>query len=76
MQRAEKPDTKSKCEDNIKMGRKMAGCEGNVLPFHDTINVDHIPFNFLFISPNAACEGLATSASCLEGPGFKSWPEN
>ena len=58
------------------MGHKIAGCEGNIVPFHDTINVDHIPFNFLFISLNAAGQGLATSASYLEDPGFKSWPEN
>lgn len=54
----------------------IEGCEGNIVSFHDIINVDHITRNFLFISPNAAGEGLVNFPSQLEVPGLKSWPEN
>jgi hypothetical protein len=41
----------------------IEGCEGNIVSFHDIINVDHITRNFLFISPNAAGEGLVNFPS-------------
>jgi hypothetical protein len=61
--RADKLETKRKCEDNIEISRTVEGCEGNIVPFHDIINVDHITRNFLFISPKAAGKGLVNFPS-------------
>jgi len=69
---ADKPETKRKCEDNIEMCRKVEVCEGNIVPFHDIINVNHTTRNFLFISPKAADEGLVNFPSYLKVPGLKS----
>jgi hypothetical protein len=54
---ADKTETKRKYKDSIEMYPTIEGCEGNIVPFHDIISVDHITRNFLFISPNAAGEG-------------------
>jgi hypothetical protein len=54
---ADKPETKRKYKDGIDMYPTIECCKGNIVPFHDIINVDHITRNFLFIPPNAAGEG-------------------
>lgn len=58
-----KTETKRKYTDSIEMCPTIEGCEVNIVPCHDIINVDHITHNFLFISPNAACEGLVNFPS-------------
>jgi hypothetical protein len=72
----DKTETQRKYKDSIEMCATIEGCEGNIVPFHDIINVGHITRNFLFISPNAAGEGLVNFPSYLEVPGLKYWPEN
>jgi len=59
----DKTETKRKYKDSIEMYPAIEGCEGNIVPFHDIINVDHITRNFLFISPNAAGERLVNFPS-------------
>lgn len=59
MHGADKRETKPKCGDNIEMCRKVEGCEGNIVPFHDIINVNHTTRNFLFISLKAADKGAS-----------------
>lgn len=63
MHGGDKTETKRKREDNIEMYRTMEGCKGNIVPFRDIINVDHITRNFLFISPKATGEGLVNFPS-------------
>jgi hypothetical protein len=60
---ADKTETKLKYKGRIEMCPTIEGCEGNIVPFHDIINVDHITRNFLFISPNADGEGLVNFPS-------------
>ena len=59
----DKTETKSKYKDSVEMYPTIECCEGNIVPFHDIINVDHNTRNFLFISPNAAGEGLVNFPS-------------